>query len=122
MRLLACGDMNEHAEHDAITSAENGRADVVRPHGERVLAYDRVEANKRATRNLVIVFALLGVPAAAYLSGYFLVLALPVILYKSSAALLLRLSRAHPADREDYPDLWRAAENLCIGAGLPVPG
>ena len=161
MRLLACGDMNEHAEHDAITSAENGRADAVRPHGERVLAYDRVEANKRATRNLVIVFALLGVPAAAYLSVYFwvvamvfvgmafglvtlggglvgdnvelwvvlvptlgglIVLTLPVILYKYSAALLLRLSRAHPADREDYPDLWRAAENLCIGAGLPVPG
>ena len=152
--------MSEYADSDAVTAAGKGPADVVLPHGERVLVYDRVDANKRATRNLLIVFALLGLPAAAYLSVYFwvvamvfvgmvlglatlggslvednvelwlvlvpalgglIVLALPVVLYKYSAALLLRLSHARPADRDAYPDLWRTVENLCIGAGLPVP-
>ena len=133
---------------------------MVRSFGERVLAYDRVDANKRATRTLLVVFTLLGLPAAAYLSVYFwvvamvvvgmvlglatlggsvvednvelwlvlvpalgglIVLALPVILYKYSAALFLRLSHARPADRDVYPDLWRTVENLCLGSGLPMP-
>ena len=153
--------MNEHADSGGTTAADaGGRPEIVRSFGERVLAYDRVDANKRATRNLLIVFALLGLPAAAYLSVYFwvvamvfvgmvlglatlggslvednvalwlvlvpalgglIVLALPFILYKYSAALLRRLSHARPADRDAYPDLWRTVENLCIGAGLPVP-
>jgi len=152
--------MKEHTDSDLVTAAEDRQADAVRPHGERFLVYDRVEANKRASRNLVLVFALLGLPAVAYLSVYFwvvamvfvgmvlglatlggslvednvglwlalvptlggvIVLALPVILYKYSAALLLRLSHARPVDRDVHPDLWRTVENLCLGAGLPVP-
>jgi len=53
--------------------------------------------------------------------GGLIVLALPVILYKYSAALLLRLSHARPADRDVYSGLWDTVENLCLGAGLPVP-
>jgi heat shock protein HtpX len=152
--------MSEFTDRDAATDAVKGHADPVERQSKRVLVYDRVDANKRSTRNLLIVFALLSLPAVAYLSIYFwvvamvlvgmvfglvtlggglvednvqvwlvlvpalgglMVIALPVILYKYSAALLLRLSRARVADQADYPDLWRAVENLCIGAGLPAP-
>ena len=51
-----------------------------------------------------------------------MVTVLPVILYKYSAALLLRLSRARPAEQADYPAISGALlRSLCIGAGLPVP-
>ena len=128
--------------------------------GERALVYDRIDENKRVTRDLIILFAILSLPAAAYLSVYFwavamlfvgvalgfvtlsgglvennvevclvlvptlgglIALALPIVFYKYSAALLLRLSRVHAVDHEEYPELPRTVENLCIGAGLPVP-
>ena len=153
--------MSEIADRDAATDAVKGQAGPVERQGTRVLVYDRVDANKRSTRNLLIVFALLSLPAVAYLSIYFwvvamvlvgmvfglvtlggglvednvqvwlvlvptlgglMVIALPIILYKYSAALLLRLSRARPAEQADYPDLWRAVENLCIGPGCPCRG
>ncbi|HUF52984.1 MAG TPA: M48 family metalloprotease [Dehalococcoidia bacterium] len=126
----------------------------------RVLVHERIDANRRATRNLLVVFALACLPAAAYLSVYFsmvaivfaivamgslsaatglangnvavwlvvvptlaalIVLPLPLAAFHYSAALMLRLSRARPADAQSHPELWRTVENLCIGAGLPMP-
>jgi len=153
--------MKPDVESGGATADVGGRPEMGPSFGERVLAYDRVDANKRATRNLLIVFALLGLPAAAYLSVYFwvvamvfvgmvlglatlggslvednvelwlvlvpalgglIVLALPVILYKYSAALFLRLSHARPAGRDVYPDLWRTVENLVSAPGYLCRG
>lgn len=35
--------------------------------------------------------------------------------------LILRITGAHPVQRNEAPELWRIVENLCIGAGLPKP-
>jgi heat shock protein HtpX len=41
-----------------------------------------------------------------------------VSLFRSA---MLRATGATPLSREREPDLWRIVENLCIGAGLPLP-
>ena len=41
--------------------------------------------------------------------------------YWYSDSLVLKMSGAHPATREQYFDLWNAVENLSITAGLPMP-
>lgn len=73
---------------------------MVRSFGERVLAYDRVDANKRATRNLVIIFGLLGLPAAAYLSMYFWVVAMVFV------GMVLGLATLGGSLVEDNVELW----------------
>ena len=41
--------------------------------------------------------------------------------YWFSDKIVLRLHKAKPATRAEYFDLWNAAENLSIAAGLPMP-
>jgi len=41
--------------------------------------------------------------------------------YWYSDKLVLRMTGAQPATREQYPDLWNVVENLSITAGLPMP-
>lgn len=41
--------------------------------------------------------------------------------YWYSDSLVIKMSGAHPATREQYFDLWNAVENLSITAGLPMP-
>jgi heat shock protein HtpX len=43
------------------------------------------------------------------------------LLYRYSSRLVLRLTVARPLDPEEEPTLVRTVENLCIGAGLPMP-
>jgi len=43
------------------------------------------------------------------------------LLYRYSSRLVLRLTAARPLDPKEEPTLVRTVENLCIGAGLPVP-
>jgi len=43
------------------------------------------------------------------------------LLYRYSSRLVLRLTGARPLDPEEEPTLVRTVENLCIGAGLPMP-
>ena len=99
--------------------------------------YTAIEANRRRTIVLVVALVLfgwalveiiglvLGLPigAASVVAG---VAALVAILftfwaYRSGDSLVLGVSDAQPASREQYPDLYRTVENLCIGAGLPMP-
>ncbi len=126
----------------------------------RVLAYDRIDANRRAARGLLVLFAVVSLPVAAYLSLYVLVLAGMVLgtivvsfgvtelfsednvglalallvvvgigivvvscvgMYLWSASIVLRLSGAKPLAPQEETDLRRTVENLCIGAGLPLP-
>lgn len=129
---------------------------------QRVLIYDRIDANRRATRLLLAAFAAVLLPVAAYLAMYLMefvavivgvfiassglgdafsgdedslaafaaavvtislliLLLLAYIQFRFASAIVLRLAGARPVSREAEPELWRAVENVSIGAGLPHP-
>jgi heat shock protein HtpX len=98
-----------------------------------VLVYDRIGRNRLNTVLLVGAFVLLlgglsiviglalglPYPYAPLLIVPFLIFAL--ISYYASTAVALGISGAHPVTKEQEPELYRSVENLCIGAGLPMP-
>src|SRR3990170_1383781 len=100
---------------------------------QQVLVYDRIGQNRRTTLLLMLVFvALLGglsiavgiilglpYPFAPLLIVPFLIYAL--VSYYSSSSITLGISGAHEVTKEEEPELYRTVENLCIGAGLPMP-
>ena len=100
---------------------------------ERILVYDRVDRNRRNTLLLLGVFVLLlaglsiviGVviglplPFAPLLIIPFVIFAL--ISYYASSNIALAMSGAKEVTKEEEPELIRTVENLCIGAGLPMP-
>ncbi|MEE8346231.1 MAG: M48 family metallopeptidase [Dehalococcoidia bacterium] len=100
---------------------------------ERVLIYDRIDSNRRSTFLLLFVFVLLlagmsiamGIilglpyPFAPLLIIPFLIVA--VVSYYSSSRVALAISQAREVTKEREPELFRTVENLCIGAGLPMP-
>ena len=100
---------------------------------QRVLIYDRIDANRRGTFLLLFVFVALlaGVsiamgivlglpyPFAPLLIIPFLIIAL--VSYYSSTRVALAISQAREGTKDGEPELFRTVENLCIGAGLPVP-
>ena len=104
-------------------------ADTERP----ILIYDRIDGNRRTTFLLLFVFVallagasiaigiVLGLPypLAPLLIIPFLIIAL--ISYYSSSQVALAISQAHEVTKDDEPELYRTVENLCIGAGLPMP-
>ena len=98
-----------------------------------VLIYDRIGANRRNTFLLMFFFVLL-LGAFATAIGivvglppqYAAIVAVPVLLfalfsYYSSTRITLAISGARPVTKENEPELYRTVENLCIGAGLPMP-
>jgi heat shock protein HtpX len=101
---------------------------------ERVLVYDRISANKRETWLLMILFVAFTVGIAwlfsfAFLGGSIGVLGIAGVLiigyaffsYFASTAVVLNISGAHEVTKEEEWELVRRVENLCIGAGLPLP-
>src|SRR3989304_9452751 len=48
-------------------------------------------------------------------------LGIGVMMYFSAPATVLMVSGAHTVKKEEEPELYRVVENLCIGAGLPMP-
>lgn len=42
--------------------------------------------------------------------------------YWKSDKIVLKMSHAKPVKKQDNPELYRLVENLCITAGLPLPG
>src|SRR3989304_9934307 len=50
-----------------------------------------------------------------------ILLAVAYLQFRFASAIVLRLAGARPVTRDEEPELWRTAENLCIGAGLPPP-
>jgi heat shock protein HtpX len=118
---------------------------VTQPAPERVLIWDRIDANRRDT---VIFFLLFSLFVAAFFTaiGAFLVqygsvpeedqlrltiqiaiaaallsIGFGTIMYMSAAAAVLGISGAREVEKDDEPELYRTVENLCIGAGLPMP-
>ncbi len=112
---------------------------------ERVLIYDRIDANRRSTVLLLALFVLffaaffgaVGAFIAAYsgtaaedmtrtavtIAIAAAVMALPIglIMYVAAPATVLMISGVHEVTKEEEPELCRSVENLCIGAGLPMP-
>ncbi len=97
------------------------------------LVYDRIGQNQRDTFLLLLAFValvagmsiavgiILGLPYpyAPLLIIPFLLFAL--FSYYSSSRVALAISQAHRVTKEEEPELFRTVENLCIGAGLPMP-
>jgi heat shock protein HtpX len=98
-----------------------------------VLIYDRIGQNRRNTILLLLTFVVflaglsiaigivvgLPYPYAPLLIIPFLIFAL--FSYYSSASIALGISGAKQVTKEQEPELYRTVENLCIGAGLPMP-
>jgi heat shock protein HtpX len=98
-----------------------------------VLVYDRISANKRETWLLMILFVgLLGGLAAVGvfafggnigilgIVGIFLI-GYAFFSYFASTSVVLSISGAHEVTKEEEWEFVRRVENLCIGAGLPMP-
>ena len=100
---------------------------------EPVLIYDRIASNRRRTFALLIVFFLVVAAASTavgYLAGLPVGLAPVVIVfvlvfaafsYYGSDGVALAVSNARATTEAEEPQLFRTVENLCIGAGLPMP-
>ena len=98
-----------------------------------VLVYDRIDQNRRNTFFLMLLFVVLVAGFATAIGivvglppQYAAIVAVPVLLfalfsYYSSTRITLAISGARPVIKEDEPELYRTVENLCIGAGLPMP-
>ena len=95
--------------------------------------YERIASNKRRSALLVILFfgliavlaALLGAATGMGRAGFALAVVLSTVMtlvsYYASDSIVLAISRAKPARREDYPQLVNAVEGLTMAAGLPQP-
>jgi heat shock protein HtpX len=96
--------------------------------------YDLIRANKRRSVLLVIGFLLVvAVIGAAfgYVFGNGLVATIVALVigaviafasYWKADKIALAVSRAHPADPQQYARLHNVVEGLCIAGGLPKPG
>jgi heat shock protein HtpX len=95
--------------------------------------FELIRANKRKSVALIAVFTLVVVAAGAaigVLVGYGLAGTIIALLiagtmaamsYWKADVIALRVSRAQPADPEQYRRLHNLVEGLCIASGLPKP-
>lgn len=104
---------------------------------ETLNPYAAIASNRRKTIGLVISFIIvigivvcalgiiIGLPLEA--AGIVALIATAVSLlcsfwaYRSGDSLVLRIADAHPASEQEHHQLFRTVENLCIGAGMPMP-
>lgn len=106
---------------------------TARPAAGSVLVYDRIASNKRETWLLLAGFVVLiggFVAAITYGFGYppgvlgvvgIILVVYAVFSYFASTAVVLGISGAHEVTKEEEWEFVRRVENLCIGAGLPMP-
>jgi len=97
------------------------------------LVYDRIGANKRETWVLLAGFVLLlsglvtavvlgfGLPVGAIGIAGIAIIFYALFSYFASTAVVLSISGAHEVGKEEEWEFVRRVENLCIGAGLPMP-
>ncbi len=98
-----------------------------------MLVYDRIAANKRSTIFLmltfvvltsalagVIIFALGGNIGVLGIVGIALIV-YAIFSYYASTNIVLSISGAHEVTKKEEWEFVRRVENLCIGAGLPMP-
>jgi len=95
--------------------------------------YSEISANRRHTW-LLMVFFIIMVAAVVEAAAWFLdggyeagIIALiasalfAVFSYYASSSIVLNISHATEVKHDENPDLYHIVENLCIGAGLPMP-
>jgi heat shock protein HtpX len=95
--------------------------------------FELIRSNKRRSVALVagfvVVVVLIGT-AAGYLAGFgwwgvvialVLAAAFAFASYWNSDKIALAVSRAHPADPQQYRRLYNLVEGLCVAGGLPQP-
>jgi heat shock protein HtpX len=94
--------------------------------------YTLAESNTRKTQLLILLFLVI-IIFFGFLFDYFfktrfflflatiLAISQSLLSYWYSDKIVLAMTRAREVKREDNPDLYRIVENLCIGAGLPLP-
>jgi heat shock protein HtpX len=98
-----------------------------------ILIYDQIDKNRRMTWLLLVGFVAL---VSILVVAIDIVLGLPYVVvpviiafaviyavfsYYSSTRITLAISQAREVTKEGEPELLRTVENLCIGAGLPMP-
>lgn len=95
--------------------------------------YDHISANRRRTWLLMLLFVLLVAAVtelfALALGGGYIAGAVVLVVaglfvtmsYYSASSWVLGLSQAREVKHDENPDLYHLVENLCLGAGLPVP-
>ncbi|MFQ5472831.1 MAG: M48 family metallopeptidase, partial [Dehalococcoidia bacterium] len=112
---------------------------------ERILIYDRIDANKRSTLVIMAGFVLLavgvftsiGVIVSFYagvqesdlletsirvgIAAAIVATGIGFMMYFLAPAAVLTISGAHEVTKEEEPELYRVVENLSIGSGLPMP-
>jgi len=98
-----------------------------------ILVYDRISANKRETWLLMVLFvALIGGLAGAIIYAMggpigilgivgIVLITYALVSYFISTSVVLSISGAHEVTKEQEWEFVRRVENLCIGAGLPMP-
>lgn len=94
--------------------------------------YDIIAQNQRKTY-LLISFFLIFIIALGWFFSYllqanWLLIAavifsslMSIISYWHSDKIVLALNRAKEIKKDDYPQIYRTVENLCLAAGLPMP-
>ena len=99
----------------------------------KLLVYDQIAKNKRTTWLLFAAFFLLiGGLGFAIIAGLGLPIGVLGVLgivligyalfsYFGSTSVVLSISGAHEVTKEEEREFVRRVENLCIGAGLPMP-
>jgi heat shock protein HtpX len=137
--MAAAGPSAQSREDDSWTPARPLTPD------ERVLIWDRIDANRRSTAVFFVLFVLFtaaffaaigvfvtlyaGVPEEDQLMrsvqfavvAVLIAMAFGIMMYFSASATVLMVSGAHEVSKEGEPELYRVVENLCIGCGLPMP-
>lgn len=95
--------------------------------------YQQIEANKRKTIFIILSFGIVAVALALAITIVFdfepatsifilaIVAVLMIIQYKMATSMVLGISGAHPARREQYPFIYHTVEGLAIAAGIPAP-
>ncbi len=95
--------------------------------------YSLAESNVRKTWFLITFFLIFIIGLGwlfSYLLGSYIILIVAVIFsvttsfisYWHSDKIVLSMTHAQPVEKKDNPELYRIVENLCITAGLPMPG
>jgi len=94
--------------------------------------YTQQDKNVRRTWFLMTLFLVMVIAIGYFISYYFdstiilyiaiiFALGMNILSYWYSDKISLKLAKAVPADRNQYPELFRIVENLSITAGLPMP-
>ena len=94
--------------------------------------YTQVAANRQKTWGFLILYVLLIILLGGLISWFYnsvdilfiaavIAIVQGLISYYYADKIALTVAHAEPLDKGQYPEVFRTVENLCIGAGLPMP-